>query len=123
MNSNRQEFDMSIPSKLRDGKEQFHGIGDAPSFTLAEFWQWSASDFLNNALRGVLVEFVVAKALGIQIAECRTEWDCYDMLLMEHPWRNRTEEEGIRVEVKSSAYLQSWIQAERHSHIGFDIAL
>jgi hypothetical protein len=38
------------------------------------------------------------------------EWDAYDI---ETP-------EGLRIEVKTSGYLQSWAQS-RHSVIGFDI--
>lgn len=77
---------------------------DAPSF-----WQWAFSDFLSNALRGVLAEYIVGKALGA-LREPRVEWDACDM----------TTDDGFRVEVKSSAYLQSW-QQKKPSTIRFDI--
>jgi hypothetical protein len=29
-------------------------------FTLSDFWRWSTSDLTNNAMRGILTEFLVA---------------------------------------------------------------
>lgn len=77
----------------------------------AAFWRWAYSDFLSNALRGVLAEFIVAQALGGD-SRPRTEWDAYDLIT----------EDGLKIEVKSSAYLQSWPQ-QRPSTIRFDIGL
>ncbi|BDP40901.1 hypothetical protein DAETH_08700 [Deinococcus aetherius] len=76
-----------------------------------EFWQWAYSDFLSNALRGVLAEYIVARALGCT-QRPRVEWDAYDL---------RTDA-GLKIEVKSAAYLQSW-QQKRLSPIRFDIGL
>ncbi len=70
-------------------------------FDLLSFWQWSASDLLSNATRGVLAEYLVARALSDR-ASVRVEWDAFDAVT----------ENGVRVEVKSSAYLQSWRQAK-----------
>lgn len=79
-------------------------------FDLLDFWKWMGSDLLNNAMRGVLAEFIVARALDIK-GGVRTEWDACDL----------TTSDGIRVEIKSAAYCQSWAQ-RRLSSIGFDIA-
>lgn len=79
-------------------------------FTLLEYWQWSSSDLLSNALRGKLAEFLVAKAIGAADG-IRTEWDAVDVFSPS----------GIRIEVKCSAYIQSWTQ-HRPSTISFDIA-
>lgn len=78
---------------------------DAP-----EFWKWAFSDFLSNALRGVLAEFIVATALGCAHRP-RMEWDAYDLLA----------DEDLKVEVKSSSYLQTWEQ-RKHSAIRFDVS-
>ena len=67
--------------------------------TVTGFWQWSSSDLLGNALRGLVAEYLVAEALG-GTAQPRVEWDSYDIKTPD----------GIKVEVKSSAYLQSWKQ-------------
>ncbi len=75
-----------------------------------EFWKWAFSDFLSNTLRGVLAEYIVACAAGCT-ERPRVEWDAYDLVTPD----------GTRIEVKSSAYLQSWKQ-DKHSAIRFDIS-
>ncbi|WP_102128301.1 hypothetical protein [Deinococcus planocerae] len=77
----------------------------------SEFWQWAYSDFLSNALRGVLAEYIVARAVGCTHRP-RVEWDAYDLKT----------DSGLRIEVKSAAYLQSW-QQKRLSPIRFDIGM
>ncbi|MBN1454589.1 MAG: hypothetical protein JW963_26465 [Anaerolineales bacterium] len=58
----------------------------------------------------MLSEYIVARALGLGIGDVRDEWAAYDLLTSE----------GIKIEVKSAAYLQSWAQRE-HSRISFRI--
>jgi len=84
--------------------------GRALGWKLYEFWQWSASDLVSNATRGRLAEFIVAKSLGIPTCGVRDEWAAYDL-------RSAC---GIRIEVKSAAYLQSWMQ-RRPSSISFSV--
>lgn len=91
-------------SKRKSGKEQFSN-----GKKLIDFWQWAHSDILGNAERGKLAEFIVAMALDIDKG-CRTEWDAYDLLTVDN----------IKIEVKSSAYLQTWKQ-KNLSRIVFDI--
>lgn len=74
--------------------------------TVADFWRFAMSDLRMNNTRGYLAEFLVAKALGLNDVT-RVEWDAYDLLL-----------DKIRIEVKSSAYLQAWEQP-RPSRIVF----
>ena len=83
-----------IEPKPLDGTEAIGDLG-----TVRDFWRWSASDLLSNATRGILAEFIVARALG-NTESVRREWDAYDVLTPE----------GIKVEVKSAAYIQSWHQ-------------
>lgn len=92
------------------GKERFSDGAVALPFGVQEFWQWMGSDLVCNAMRGLLAEFIVARALGIE-GGVRIEWDACDF----------TTPSGIRVEVKSAAYCQTWMQ-RRLSYIGFDIA-
>lgn len=99
----------AIPINRKTGKEHFHKDGQLYDFNLLGFWQWFASDLSNNALRGKLAEFLVAKALGVSEG-VRIEWDAYDIEL----------ENGLTIEVKSSSYLQSWSQ-QQYSAISFDI--
>ncbi|WP_327744092.1 hypothetical protein OHO28_22110 [Streptomyces europaeiscabiei] len=93
----------------RSGSEPIMADGELVS-RLGEFWSWACSDLANNTMRGVLAEYLVAMALGAT-ADTRTEWDTVDI---------RTPEKW-RVEVKSSAYLQSWAQSQL-SEISFSTA-
>jgi len=86
----------------KTGDERFRERGKGLPFDLKSFWQWSASDLLSNVTRGVMAEFLVAKAVGLADESIRKEWDPFDLVTPE----------GIKVEVKSSAYLQSWTQRE-----------
>ena len=56
-----------------------------------------------------LAEFIVGSALGCVADDVRREWDAYDLA-----------SKGIKVEVKSTAKLQTWPQ-DRHSTLRFDI--
>lgn len=93
----------------KTGEEKFIKQNTEIDMRLLEFWQWSQSDLLNNALRGTIAEFIVAKAVNAT-NEIRLEWDAFDLITPE----------GIKIEVKSSAYLQSWKQ-DRDSTISFSI--
>jgi len=97
----------------RQGNECFSSGDNNLDFSLEDFWSWSYSDLLNNVTRGCLAEFIVAKALGVEL-EVRNPWATYDL-------DAKTEsEEPVKVEVKSAAYLQSWEQ-DKSSTIKFDI--
>lgn len=98
-----------IKKTRKTGLEKFYYKGDEKSFSLLDFWGWSTSDLVNNTIRGILAEFIVAQSLGIA-ETIRNPWDSYDLL---HP-------SGIKIEVKSSAYIQSWYQ-KKLSNITFGI--
>jgi hypothetical protein len=102
---------IDIPHReLKTGAERFHRGRIPLAIDLLAFWQWSASDLVSNALRGHLAEYLVALDC-CDTATLRLEWDAYDC-------KTRG---GAKVEVKSSAYLQSWPQ-EEYSEITFGIA-
>lgn len=84
-------------------------MAETVQIALQEFHQWAYSDVLANTQRGVLAEYIVAKALGIE-DKGRVEWDAFDLVTKE----------GIKIEVKSSAYLQTW-QQKGLSKISFGI--
>lgn len=81
----------------KTGKEQFCYDGKSLNISLLNFWQWCDSDLLNNALRGHLAEFIVATAVEADLSLIRNEWVEYDLLTPE----------GIKIEVKSAAYVQT----------------
>lgn len=76
------------------GDEPFNGL----SSTVNDFWSYAVRDLRSNTVRGVLAEWLVAKAVGA--TELLPEWHEFDV---------RTPA-GTRIEVKSSAYLQAWPQ-------------
>lgn len=86
----------------RTGLENLHADGQDLPFNLLEFWQWSGSDLVSNVTRGRLAEFIVASALGIDVTGVRGEWDAFDLITRE----------GLTIEVKSAAFVQSWDQVE-----------
>ncbi len=97
-----------IPSERRHGNEVFHNGGRQLGFDLLSFWQWSASDVVSNVIRGVLAEYLIARAIGAADG-IRDQWAAYDLL----------DPRGISIEVKSAAYIQSWHQ-DRPSIISFN---
>lgn len=99
-----------IETERKSGVEPLHANGTPLGVSLQEFWQWSGSDLISNSQRGILAEFLVALALGVQMG-VRTEWDAYDV----------TTDDGVKVEVKASGFVQTWAQ-EKLSSVGFDIA-
>jgi hypothetical protein len=86
----------------KSGREKFRDGSKELDFDLLTFWQWSASDLLSNATRGVVAEYLVARALDADPNGIRDEWAAYDL----------TTKDGTKIEVKSAAYLQSWHQGK-----------
>ena len=86
-------FDPPPPAVL-SGEERFHGL----QASVRDFWRFAMSDLRTNNVRGYLAEFLVARAVGATGG--RVEWDPWDV----------TAPEGTRIEVKSSGYLQAWVQ-------------
>ena len=92
------------------GNEHFTYDGMPIGILLNDFWSWNSSDLLNNTLRGALAEFIVASAIGIDTTTARQDWTAYDLVSPS----------GRKIEVKCSAYLQSW-NPDRLSQIRFSI--
>ncbi|WP_431801066.1 hypothetical protein [Halobacillus andaensis] len=91
-------------SKIPDGL-QIKGT----ETTISEFWRWAYSDLLSNTNRGILAEFLVGHALGLISGAPRIEWDKADFIY-----------NGNLIEVKSSAYIQTWKQ-KKPSKIVFNV--
>jgi hypothetical protein len=83
------------PARPLTGQERF----SSDPASVLDFWRWAFSDLRTNIVRGVLAEYLVAQAVG-DPSPLREAWDNWDV----------TTATGIKVEVKSSAYLQSWNQ-------------
>ena len=90
----------------KTGDEPFLNGG---SSTLIDYWAWAHSDIMGNTERGLIAEYIVSVAVNAH-KNTRIEWGSYDVLTKEN----------IKVEVKSSAYIQTWIQ-KKYSDIQFGI--
>jgi hypothetical protein len=93
-----------LPERIRptavrtlNGSEKFSGT----EASVLDFWRWALSDLRMNTIRPMVAEFLVARAVGDE-REVREAWANFDVLSRE----------GIRIEVKSSGYCQSWTQRE-----------
>lgn len=95
-----------IKTKPKDGTEPIIGTDK----NLLDYWRWAHSDIAGNSERGKLAEYIVKCAVDAH-SQFRTEWDAVDIISPT----------GIRIEVKSSAYLQTWTTT-KFSNIIFDIA-
>ena len=90
-----------IKQSLKTGSEKItYNCIQQKEVTLLDYWQWSTADLVSNVTRGVLAEFIVALSLDMH-KDVRTEWDAYDLKY-----------EDCKIEVKSSAYIQSWQQKD-----------
>ncbi|MHA6260994.1 hypothetical protein ACXYMX_14000 [Sporosarcina sp. CAU 1771] len=66
--------------------------------TILDYWRWGHSSILDNTSRGIYAEFLVGSALDA-LEQPRVEWDNADI-----------QYKGYTIEVKSSAFIQSWKQ-------------
>jgi hypothetical protein len=92
-----------------DHRQGFFGPG-AGHLEVGEFWRWYLSCLTDNTTRGVLAEFLVARAVGAP-AQMRIEWDAFDI----------TAPDGTTIEVKSASRWQTWGQ-QAPSKLSFGIA-
>lgn len=102
---------------MYDGNEKLTFKNKELDGSILDFWSWAYSDLIQNMNRGAFAEYIVLKAMNSQCNDnsshlnFRISMGAYDLLSPE----------GIRVEVKSSAYIQSWT-SDRVAKISFRIA-
>ncbi len=65
--------------------------------SLTDFWKWAMADLCDDDVKGWFAEWLVLKLLGVE-SRRRVSWSNSDVVT----------ESGVRVEVKASAYWQSW---------------
>lgn len=73
--------------------------------TLSDFWRWAFSDLCDDDIKGFFAEWLVHKLLGIE-SRRRVSWANNDVVTPE----------GISIEVKSTAYWQSWKVIDEHGN-------
>ena len=101
---------LEINPERKNGNENFSLNNKNLDFKLSDFWIWNQSNLIENRTRGILAEFIVKQSLNIKNGT-RIEWDSYDLMT----------ESGIKIEIKSASYIQSWEQ-KKFSEIKFGIA-
>ncbi len=99
-----------ITPKIKSGKEKLKFKNKKLPFELLDYWKWSSSNLLSNTTRGIFAEFLVATATGVDLNTPREEWAEFDLITPD----------GIRIEVKSAAFIQTWEQKD-FSKISFSI--
>lgn len=109
-NIQKEDFLNALEVNPKKGSENLTNNGNKSNYKLLDFWRWSVSDILSNATRGRFAEFIVGTAIGLNLDKIRDEWNAYDLKT----------ENGIKIEVKSAAYIQSWKQ-NKYSSISFSI--
>jgi hypothetical protein len=97
-----------MQSRFLETHEPIPGLGQT---TVADFWRWAYSDVLSNINRSTFAEFMVARALVECVSKPRVEWESVDLLYR-----------GFGIEVKASAYCQSWhLPESKASKISFSV--
>ena len=89
-----------VPARMTGAEPLTVGGEPLAGGPVIDFWRWSLSSLLDNTVRGLFAEYLVARALGATHNGVRVEWDAVDIVT----------ESGLRVEVKSVSFLQSWAQ-------------
>lgn len=99
---------------FRNGGDPFHQDGESKEFSLYDYWRWMGSDLVMNVQRGVLAEYIVAKALEADTLKWpRSPWESNDVNLYEKDWP---------IEVKSSAHVQAWHRKnQKPTQVSFNI--
>lgn len=80
-----------VPARMTGDEPLTVGGEPLAGGPVIDFWQWSMSSLLDNTVRGLFAEYLVARALGVTHAGVRVEWDAVDIVT----------ESGLRVEAVS----------------------
>ena len=86
---------MPNDSQLFSGHEPFTLDGQPMGCTMKDFWQFQFSNIWD--MQEEVAEFIVAKALGLDVPHNKNGWTLWDIMY-----------KGKRIEVKETAYYHSW---------------
>jgi len=73
------------------------------SATVLDFWRWAFSMLEDNTLRGIVGEYIVAWAIGVDNV-IHDSWQAYDLLAPN----------GKKIEVKTTSFAQIWKHGEKN---------
>lgn len=80
---------------LLSGNEPFSHNGHPIGYTMEDFWRFQFSNIWE--MQDQVAEFLIAKALGLELPYNKNGWTLWDMNY-----------QGKRIEIKTSAYYHSW---------------
>ena len=83
------------PVPLLDPNKQLTDNGKPLGFSALDYWRFQFSNIWDA--QEEVAEFIVAKALGLELPHNKNGWPAYDI-----------QYKGKRVEIKSSSYFHSW---------------
>ena len=86
-----------MPRITHSPKDPVLGYSPLQMDTVLDFWQWAFGDLCDDDVKGAYAEWLVHKLLGVQTSR-RISWANSDIITPG----------GTRIEVKSTAYWQSW---------------
>ena len=86
---------MTSVDQLLTGQEQFTFEGIPSGFSVRDFWAFQYSNIWN--MQEEIAEFLVAKALGLEMPYNKNGWSLWDINYR-----------GKRIEVKETSYFHSW---------------
>ncbi len=84
----------------------FDSTGPIADLAVFNFWNWAFRDLCDDDVKGIYIEWVIGKMLGIE-GERRISWANSDLITLD----------GIRIEIKSTSYWQSWKLMDEHGKI------
>jgi hypothetical protein len=88
---------MSVTRRVNESGDRVSGGVDLSGSSLLDFWRWAFSDLCDDDVKGIFAEWLVVKLLGIPQVR-RISWANSDLMTPE----------GVRIEIKGSAFWQSW---------------
>lgn len=88
------EFDRT-PVPLLNPYKDFTAEGEPLGYTAMDFWRFQFSNVWD--MQEEVAEFLVAKALGLELPHNKNGWTPYDINY-----------QGKRIEIKATAYYHSW---------------
>lgn len=91
---------------LAEPNDVVRGLNNAETpLRVLDFWRWAFSDLCDDDVKGWLAEWYVGHLLGLPMSR-RVSWANSDLITPT----------GARIEVKASAYWQSWKLVDELGH-------
>lgn len=94
-NNTHMAFYNREPVPLQDPGKEFTDGGIPIGFTALDYWRFQFSNFWDA--QEEIAEFLVAKALGLELPHNKNGWTTFDIKY-----------KGKRIEIKTTSYFHSW---------------